>query len=59
MRTFGAVVLTLNATGWGLWFVMVKERLTRVVSGPVGRHEQRQGPEKIATYFESQGRWRD
>jgi len=41
MRTFGAVVLTLNATGCGLWFVIVRERLTRVVSGPVGRHERR------------------
>jgi len=32
--TLGAVVLTLNATGCELLFVMVKERLTRVVSGP-------------------------
>ena len=32
--TFGAVVLTLKATGWELWFVIVNERLTRAVNGP-------------------------
>jgi len=34
--TLGAVVLTLNATGCELLFVIVKERLTRDVSGPTG-----------------------
>lgn len=35
-RTLGAVVLTLKATGCWLLFVIVRERLTRVVRGPVG-----------------------
>jgi len=34
-HTFGAVVLTLKATGWLLLLVMVNDRLTRVVSGPL------------------------
>lgn len=33
--TFGAVVLTLKATGCEFWFVIVKERLTTCVRGPV------------------------
>ena len=35
--TFGAVVLTLKATGWELLLVIVNERLTRVVNGPIQR----------------------
>ena len=34
-RTLGAVVLTLNATGWALWLVTVSVRRTTCVSGPV------------------------
>ena len=34
LRTFGAVVLTLNATGRVLLFVTFSERLTSTVSGP-------------------------
>jgi len=32
--TFGAVVLTLKATGSEFWFVIVRERLTTWVRGP-------------------------
>jgi hypothetical protein len=35
--TFGAVVSTLKATGWGLLFVIVNERLTRILNGPSPR----------------------
>lgn len=33
--TFGAVVLTLKATGEALWFAMAIVRLTTTVRGPI------------------------
>lgn len=30
--------MTLKATGWGLLFVIVKERLTRILKGPGERN---------------------
>lgn len=44
----GAVVLTLKATGCGLLFVIVSERLTSVVSGPktTGELDSKQGPHR-------------
>ena len=35
-RTFGAVVLTLKATGWSLLFVTLSTRFTSCVNGPSG-----------------------
>jgi hypothetical protein len=45
VRTLGAVVLTLNATGWALGLDIVSERFTKTVSGP-GRKGVSQGKKR-------------
>ena len=53
MRTFGAVVLTLNATGDALWFEIESVRLTTTVRGPTF---ERGKTTSIASSFWPRGR---
>lgn len=58
--TFGAVVLTLNATGCALLFVIWRERLTDWVNGPRNwESAERQNVSRAAREITQHSVWRD